>query len=143
MVKEVAHSYEELKDSLGFKAFEKSRAYAAAKQEIRKMAVTKSSEVPGFWFVDYRNRVVVRDLLGELDAEPRAQALQFLQTLLPVADQQALRPVPVDPSGGMSDNMPIDAGESKSVLASNGAVIASAIALFVLVHCAAYLLKPF
>lgn len=141
MVKEVARSYGELKDSLGFKAFEKSRAYAAAKQEIRKMAVTKSSEMPGYWYVDYKNAVIVRDLLGDPNAERRTEASKFLQTILPVANQQLLstKYSPV----GMSDKMPSGVGTSNSVLASNRAVVASAIALVVVVHYAAHLLKPF
>ncbi len=80
MVKEVAHSYTQLPD-LGFKAFGKSRAYSAAKEEITKFAGAKSPEVAGYLYVGYRGTVIVRDLLGQPNEHLRAQALGMLSTL--------------------------------------------------------------
>lgn len=89
MVKEVADSYTQLRD-LGFKAFERSRAYAAAQREITDMAAESS----GYLYVDYQSRVRVHDLLGHPSGTVMAEAKRVLQTLVPPVSQQQCTPQP-------------------------------------------------
>ena len=141
MVKEVARSYTELKN-LGFKAFEKSRAFSAAKQEIFKMA-TGPSEVSGYLYVDYQNAVIVQDLLGHPNETVKAQALRMLQSLVPSISQQPVKHQHKGDNQEAARQLPAVLGKLKMCVARYTSTVVYAIVLFGFVHYVASVAAQF